>query len=1141
MTGRTKGGLVAGLATLAFYTIGTVTIRLLGLEGRVVWVFWSLLGLLGLGAAWIVYRLVSSTSRSTKREPAPEDVVFDQARRKLRAQEGRGPSRVPVVLLLGPEGSVKTTTVERSGVGADLLAGESLRGDQPVPTEALAVWYGQRTLFVEVGAALQASDERWSRFIRRLQPDRFAAAIGRGEQAPRSVVVCFPCDQFLQPGASRSVPEAAAHLRGRLTELAGALGVQLPVYAVFTKADRLPYFGDYVRNLTDEEAGELLGATLPIRELADPGDHVPRQTETVRIELRRLFESLARRRIGVLDREHEDDVRLGAYEFPREFLKIHDAATDFLVELCRPVQLGVSPFLRGFYFTGVRPIVVRDTGVQQQTHAPSDPPSSATSVFDASQFREAASRPAPATGGGRRVPQWVFLQRLFREVVLADDVARAVTAGGRRVDGLRRALTGAAVAVLLVTALGMTVSYFGNRSLARESLAAVRAAQAAPPGLLTSEEAARLGQLRTLADTLGHLDREGRPLGLRWGLWTGDELHPPLRRVYFDRFEAAMWGPTRSVIRSRLAGLPTEPGTDAEYAAYAATYDDLKAYLTATEYPDRSSSEFLTPVLLSRWLQYPESDAVSDSVARVHFDYFARELPWGNPFDDPADPQLLERARDYLGAFSGDAQLYQSLLGEASADLGEIRFADRYPGSVDLVSNDVTIPGAFTAEGWERVHERLGNLRGLLAREEWVLGEGRSVSDEELEQLATSLRARYRSDFVDGWTDFLGSASVVRFSGTRDATARLTRLSSNQSPLLELLYLASVNTDVDSASVGAVFQPLHHAAPPESAGQPVTDANQQYMQALGRLRSSMDRLAGSSDQEVGAASSAVLNDAAAASQAVDDIARSFGIEGRAAAVGSAVQALLREPADAAERLADSAGPTRIATGLNNAGTGFCSRFDALEGRFPFQPTASAEASPDDVDEVFRPGDGALWQFYDDALTDVIERQGDRYVARAGGQVRISPDFLRFFNQAAAFSEALYRGGQGPSVTFSFRIVTDDALPEATFRVDGRPHTFTRVQPASQAWVWDANTARSAAILGTIDGAEVSLIESDRPGTWALFRLFHLADWTSVGEDRHQLVWSVPGQSFSVSGELLGTSVFRRDFMSGLSCVARVVG
>lgn len=1142
MSGRVRGGLAAACALALFLALAWIADRLLGLSGGAAVALWVLVGLLGAVAAFFAFRLAAATAPARPKEPDALELGLDQARRKLRAAGGSGPGRVPALVLLGPDGSAKTTAVLRSGIEAELLAGEALRGDQPVPTEAVNVWLARGTLFVEAAPAVMADEERWSRLVRRLRPDRMAAAVGRGELAPRSAVVCFSCEEFLQPGASRAVPETARRLRARLGTLAHALGTRLPVYVLFTKADRIPYFTDYVRNLTDEEARQILGATLEVAELTDPGDHVARETSRLGEAFRTIFRAMARKRLPVLDRENDHEVRLGAYEFPREFLKLADPATEFLVELCRPVQIGVSPFLRGFYFTGVRPVVVRDTAAASAPAPdPGGAPVGATSVFDASRFRQQAEA-APRGAGARKVPQWVFLSRVFREVILADGVARAVTAGGKRVDGLRRSLLGGAAAVLLLAAVGTTTSFLGNRAVAREAREVVQGGSAgalAAGAGLASEELAELERLRALTDTLGRWERDGAPARLRWGLWSGDDLHPVLRRTYFDRFGAALWRPTRSVLVSRLSGLPDEPRPDAEYADYAAAYEDLKAYLVATEYPDSSAAEFMTPVLLSRWQQYPGSEAVPDSAARSHFDFFARELTWSNPYPEPADPQILEAARDYLGAFSGDDQLYQSLLGEASSELAAVRFEERFPGSADVVRSDVTVPGAFTVDGWTRVHERLQNLQGLLAREEWVLGEGRSVSDEEMDRLASSLRARYRQDFVDEWTSYLGAASTARFQGTRDAAAKLSRLSSNQSPLLQALFLASTNTDVDSTAVGPSFQPLHHTAPPSSTDRYVTESNQGYLQALGRLAASMDRLAGSPDAELQNASSAVRNDAAAARQAVADIARAFSIDGPAAQVGNAVQTLLLQPVEAAQRLATSAGPARIRSGLNQAGAAFCQRFGGVGSRFPFSPEASAEATAEDVDAIFRPGDGALWRFYEEELADYMEERGGGYEARTGLPVPLSPTFVRFFNQAAAFSEALYGGGQGPAVAFSFRIRTDEALPAATFRLDGRAHTFTRVQPAQVSWFWDATTARSAAISGTVDGQEVQLLESDRPGTWALFRLFQLADWTSRDATSHELRWDVPGRSFSVVAELRGTSVFRRDFMSGLGCVSQV--
>jgi type VI secretion system protein ImpL len=65
-----------------------------------------------------------------------------------------------------------------------------------------------------------------------------------------------------------------------------------------------------------------------------------------------IVSSLAGRRVQLLGRESVPERRLTGYELPREMGKLGTPVSRFLVELCRPMHLGVSPQLRGFYFVG---------------------------------------------------------------------------------------------------------------------------------------------------------------------------------------------------------------------------------------------------------------------------------------------------------------------------------------------------------------------------------------------------------------------------------------------------------------------------------------------------------------------------------------------------------------------------------------------------------------------------------------------------------------------------------------------------------------------------------------------------------------------------------------------------------------------
>src|SRR5690606_9090242 len=92
---------------------------------------------------------------------------------KRRAKLGK----LPVVLILGPSGSTKTTIVARSGLDPELLAGQVQRGDAVAPTEALNVWFAEGVVLLEAGGRMLADAGRWARLVRRIQPGRLAAVL----------------------------------------------------------------------------------------------------------------------------------------------------------------------------------------------------------------------------------------------------------------------------------------------------------------------------------------------------------------------------------------------------------------------------------------------------------------------------------------------------------------------------------------------------------------------------------------------------------------------------------------------------------------------------------------------------------------------------------------------------------------------------------------------------------------------------------------------------------------------------------------------------------------------------------------------------------------------------------------------------
>jgi type VI secretion system protein ImpL len=244
------------------------------------------------------------------------------------------------------------------------------------------------------------------------------------------------------------------------------------------------FFEDSVRNLSNQEAGQVLGATLPMAQPGAAGIYAEVETRRLSAAFDGLFYALADRRIVFLPRENDPQKVPTAYEFPREFRKLRNGLVQFLVDVCRPSQLRASPFLRGFYFSGVRPVVVHDTPVEaprpSAQRSPFEAAGGATGIFRTGFPAPAAGAPLAQTGvpsgpGGRKVPQWIFLGHLFSDLILRDENALGASGSSTKTSMLHRVLLVSAAALCLLFAIGFTVSFFGNRALETQVLDAARA------------------------------------------------------------------------------------------------------------------------------------------------------------------------------------------------------------------------------------------------------------------------------------------------------------------------------------------------------------------------------------------------------------------------------------------------------------------------------------------------------------------------------------------------------------------------------------------------------------------------------------------------------------------------------------------
>jgi type VI secretion system protein ImpL len=1104
--------------------------------------------LLALVGVWFYLRKKKASASPDGPAPPGSDeiaLLVREANAKLAASSAAKGARVatsPVFVVLGEASSAKTSVVLNSGLDPELLAGQVYQSGSVTPTRTANLWFSRGAVFVEAGGPLASDQKMWDRLAAKLSSG--AGVFSRGQQAARAAIVCFDCENFTKPGAHQAAVESAKKLRARLGELCRALGIQLPVYVIFTKMDRLPFFTEYVANLTNEEAGQVFGVTLPFSGVRKDGVYAEQQTARLTAELDRLFRSLAALRLEFLPREADAAKLPPVYEFPREFRKARQVAVEFLVDLCRPSELSAGPLLRGVYFSGVRPIVINEAA-PLTTASPQS--ATYTAVADAtSLFRPGIMAPAPHQAAlqpfARKVPQWLFLGRLFSDVVLADKVAMNASGESTGRSFARRLLFGGAAALCFLAIVAFTVSFFRNRGLESQVRDAARAVPAAAVGGSDIAPVESLRSLETLRQAVAQVAayRESAPWSYRWGLNVSPALYPEARTVYFDRFRAALFAQTQGELLRFLRGLPPTPGPD-----YGPTYDALKAYIITTSHPEKSTQPFLPPQLMQWWINRRTIDPERQQLARKQFDFYSAQLLEGNPFSRSGDDAAIAGARRYLAQFAGIERVYAFMLAETSKGIAPVNFNKRFPGSAEAVVQTHEVPGAFTKQGWAAMKDAIAHADRYFSGEPWVLGD-QQAANLDLGKLQQELKTRYSTDFIKEWRTYMKSASVLRYAGLKDAAQKLTLLSGNQSPLLELVSLVSDNTAVDDPAVAAIFQPAQAAVPPGSTDRFIAPPNQNYMNALVALQTSIEGIANQPGQPSDAAVAPTLASAGQAKINTRQMAQAFRIDAEGH-IEANLQKLLEDPITYAEGLLRTLGPAE----LNGKGKALCGQFRALMAKFPFNPNGTAEASLAEVNGLFRKPDGALWTFYDQNLQKALVKQGGQYAPAASGSVALTPTFVTFFNTAAGFSEALYpAGAQDPRFTYTLTPEQAEGIQNMTVRLDGDSLVYAGGKGAPKQFTWQGGGAHEAKATLKFGGPDLSW--SSNEGLWAVFRFFAKAERTQAAGANETFEWVIrigkdavtlpSGKPLTVRLTLdMGAAprVFDKGYFARMTCVADV--
>ena len=242
--------------------------------------------------------------------------------------------------MIGPPGAGKTTALLNAGLEfplSDELGPGAIEGVGG--TRLCDWWFTRDAVLIDTAGRYTTQDSNrevdragWQAFLDLLRRTR-------PRQPLNGVIVAIALNDVAGNDAALAEDHARA-IRERVDELEARLGVRMPVYALFTKADLLIGFSEFFDDLEREGRAQIWGATFPVEGEADLAG-----------ALDPLLQRLSRRMFPRLDREAAAERQALIAGFPGQFASLLAPVQAFAARAFGPDAAGRKPWLRGVYFT----------------------------------------------------------------------------------------------------------------------------------------------------------------------------------------------------------------------------------------------------------------------------------------------------------------------------------------------------------------------------------------------------------------------------------------------------------------------------------------------------------------------------------------------------------------------------------------------------------------------------------------------------------------------------------------------------------------------------------------------------------------------------------------------------------------------
>ncbi|MGP6430099.1 type VI secretion system membrane subunit TssM [Pseudomonas paraglycinae] len=1009
-----------------------------------------------------------------------------------RGRSERWRNDLPWYLLIGPQASGKTSLLDFSGLEFPINKIDRKLTRDTHGTRHCDWYFADHGVLIDTaGRYLTQPDAEvdgsaWTTLLELLRKRR------RGRPL-NGVLVTIPVET-LTGGSEQDIETLARQVRARLQDVYQKLHVDVPVYLVLSKADKLLGFDEFFDQLTREESDQVLGTSFR-------KDQVGTDVTVLRNEFEELLRRLNSQVIMRMHSERDTQRRGRILDFPHQMGQIGE-------RLCLLVDMAFTgnryqraTQLRGFYLTSA-PHLTQEMD-------------STTAGIGASLGMSAGVLPTLRSGRSR------FIHHLLSRVIFPEaDLAGLDKRERSRIHWGQRALYVGALGALVL--FGML--WAGGFSANYERLENLRnlAQNWTQQRTALSPRDDAMGTLKTLdtsyAATQVFPKKGDAAYHERMGLYQGQDVNPVVKEAYEHELEKQLLPRVATMLEGQIR---------ANMKDREKLINSLRAYLMLNM-KDRRDAAWLKDWIAADWSQrYTGNTAVQNGL-NTHLERLLQQ-----PFIYPLNEQLVAQARQILRSESLATVVYR-MLREQARNLPDYRFSQHLgPQGSLFIGTEYVIPGFYTQTGYQQYFSVQGaSLVTDILRDNWVLGEGAGISDMDLRRLMVELEQLYFRDYANYWSEAVGQVALPPISDAGEGAEQLAGLTSANSPVLALLTEVRENTrfpaaadPVDEAGdaadalagqkgkLGKVGKLAAAAADKASALNVAKNLPDTAKKSLQRRFEPLHKLL---DDNNGPAA-----DLTPAFTALNDLQLQLAGLARSSTPEQAAFELAKTrmsgQRDALTNLRNASGrlPRPLSVWfnvlaedswrlvLNDAYQYLNGRYQnelysvygkTINKRYPFSASSTSDVAISDFREFFR-AQGTIDRFFDSYMRPFVSGDPGNYRMRSvdGRSLPVSKVFLDQMAAALNIRQSFFSINPAePTVQFKLEPYTlDPAVSRSEFKFGDKTMEYRHgpILPMSFKWPTDAEDGRTSLVMDKMAGRPIGIEKNSGP--WSLFRLFDL--------------------------------------------------